>query len=495
MAAAPEPAGMRSRILRGLAWKVFSQAFRQLSRIVVAIVLARLLTPHDFGLAAMVLVFSSLVIIFSDLSLGAALVQRPELTELDRSTVFWVSTGVGVLFTVAGIAVSGPVAAFYGEPEVQPLFIGLSLSFVLTALGTTQTALLNRDMDFRALEVRLMAGSVAGAVVGLALAAGGFGAWALIAQQIATALASTALLWAFSPWKPSMRFSMASLRDLSSFSLNVFGTRIVFYFNRNADNLLVGRFLGPSALGAYTVAYNLMLAPIGRIAMPLVEVLFPAFSRMQDDKARIGALWLRAVRVVGTITIPGMIGLALVAPEFVHVTLGDKWDAAVPVIQILAWVGLMQSLQGMNSSILQACDRTGLLLRCAIVTVVASVIAFAVGVQWGIVGVAAGYCIASSFAEPYYAWQTMRTIGVPVRAYLASLAGIAGAALAMGACVLATRELLLPEGLPDGLRLAILIAVGAASYLPLWAWRAPEIVADVRGVLRRRRGTAQPVPA
>jgi O-antigen/teichoic acid export membrane protein len=485
---------MRSRILRGLAWKVISQVFGQLSRIAVAVILARLLTPHDYGLAAMVLVFSTLVLIFADLALGAALVQRRELSERDRSTVFWTSTGVGLAFMLAGIALSGPLAAFYGEPEVQPLFAALSVSFLVTSLGTTQSALLNREMDFKSLELRLMAGSAAGAAVGIALAATGFGAWAIIAQQLAIAAVSTTLLWAFSPWRPRFTFSRASLQSLGGFSLKVFGTRLLFYANRNADNMLIGRFLGASALGAYAVAYNVMLAPIGRIAGPLVQVLFPAFSRMQDDPRRIASLWLRGIRVVATITVPGMLGLVIVAPEFVQVVLGDRWDAAVPVIQILAWVGLMQSLQGLNSAIMQARDRAGTLLRCAVFTVGASLTAFVVGLQWGIVGVAAAYAIASTFTEPVYAWATMRTIGVPVRDYARNLAGVVAAALGMAACVLAVRWLVLPDDATAGVRLAAMMVTGVVTFVPLWAWRAPEVLAELRDLVARRRG-AVPAPA
>jgi O-antigen/teichoic acid export membrane protein len=484
---------MRSRILRGLAWKAASGGFRQVSHIAVALILARLLTPHDYGIAAMVLVFSSLIIIFSDLALGAALVQRRELDERDRSTVFWTSTGVGLVCMLLGIALSWPLAAFYGEPEVQPLFAALSVGFLVTALGTTQVALLNREMNFRSLELRLMAGTVCGAAVGITLAASGHGPWAIIGQQMAAAFASTVLLWALSPWHPRFMFSVASLRDLGSFSLKVFGTRLVFYLNRNADNLLIGRFLGAAALGAYAVAYNVMLAPVARIAAPLVQVLFPAFSRLQDERERIASMWLRATRVVATITIPGMTGLVLVAPEFVRVALGDRWDAAIPVIQILAWVGLLQSLQGMNSGILQACDRAGTLLRCAIITVIASLVAFAVGMQWGIVGVAAAYAVASTFTEPYYAWQTMRTIGVGAGEYVRNLGGVVAATLAMAACVLATRMLILPEDVADAARLAILASVGALAYVPLWAWWAPEVLAELRGLVRRRTARMKPV--
>lgn len=493
MDSAPDTS-LRARAMKGLAWKAFSQAFRQLSRIAVAVILARLLTPHDYGVAAMVLVFASLVIIFSDLALGAALVQRETLTEVERSTVFWTSTAVGLVFTLVGLALSGPVAAFYGEPQVQPLFAALSLSFFVTALGTTQTALLNREMDFRSLELRLMGGTTAGAVVGIVLAAGGYGAWAIIGQQLAIAVLSTILLWAFSPWRPRFVFSLSALRSLGGFSANVFGTRLLFYLNRNADNMLIGRFLGSSALGLYAVAYNVMLAPLSRIAGPLVEVLFPAFSKIQTDKKRMASLWLRANRMIATITVPGMLGLMVVAPEFVRVVLGERWDGAVPVIQILAWVGLLQSLQRLNSSVLQAVDRTGVLLRYSVVVVVASLFAFAGGISWGIVGVATAYAISSTIVEPYYTWLTARELGISLWDFARAIAGVAQAALVMVPCVFVTRQLLLAEGVPAGARLVIMVAVGIAVFAPLCIWRAPEVLDELRRLRPRRSGRMAVAP-
>src|SRR4051794_6092966 len=150
----------------------------------------------------MVLIFSSLVIVFSDLALGAALVQRPVVSEDDRSTVFWTGLGVGVVMTTLGIATSGLIAGFYGEPEIKPLFAVLSISFVLSSMGTTQASLLTRTMDFRSLETRMIIGTFVGAGVGIAVAACGYGAWAIVWQQVATTAASTVLLWVLSPWKP-----------------------------------------------------------------------------------------------------------------------------------------------------------------------------------------------------------------------------------------------------------------------------------------------------
>ena len=481
-------------IRRGVAWKGASQIFLQISRILVMVVLARLLSPHDFGLAAMVLVFGTLALIFSDLALGAALVQRRELSEQERSTVFWLSVGAGGFFTVAGVAASGWIAAFYGEPEVEPLFAVLALTFVVTALGTTQKALLTRELDFRALELRLILSTMLGAAVAIVLAARGFGAWALVVQQVVIAVTSTVLLWVASPWRPRATFSMAAVRRLGGFSANVFGTRLLFYTSKNADNILIGRFLGAASLGAYSIAYNLMLAPIERIAGPIQDVLFPALSRMQDDVRAMAELWLRANRMIAAFSVPALLGFALVAPEFVAVVLGTKWNAAVPVIQILACVGVLQSVQRLNSSVLQARDETGLLFRFSVVAACANVLAFAVGLRWGIVGVAACYAVSNVVLQPLYMYLTARTVAVTLLSSIRNVAGVAQASVLMASVVLSTRLALDDAGLPPSVRLAILVVVGAAAYILGCAWRAPDVVADLKTFRRGRRSGQEPLP-
>lgn len=482
-----EPTGnLRSRVLHGVAWKIVSQVVVQLSRIVVAVVLARLLSPHDYGLAAMVLVFAALIFIFSDLAFGAALVQRRAISELDRSTAFWMTFAGGLAFTLIGFALSGPIARLYGEPEVQPLFAALSLSFFVTALGTTQKALLTREMDFRSLEVRLMVGTVAAAAVGIGTAAFGAGAWAIIAQQLVLAAVSTALLWFSSRWRPRFRFSLASLRSMSGFTGNVLGTQLLFFLSRNTDNFLIGRFLGSSALGAYALAYNLVFLPLSRVASPIQEVLFPAFSRLQADSRALASAWLRVNRLVAAVCLPALLGLVIVAPEFVVVVLGAKWEAAVPVIQILAWAGLLQSLQRLNSSVLQACDKTGTLFRFSLVASTANVVAFAIGLRWGIVGVAAAYALSNTFLQPFYTWLTARAVGLSFGSTIRNFSGVAQASLLMAGGAFLVRSLLVEEGVADGLRLAICVFVGVTLIVPCMAWRAPEAVAEVRGLMRRK---------
>jgi O-antigen/teichoic acid export membrane protein len=425
----------------------------------------------------MVIVFSSLVMVFSDLALGAALVQRKQLTDSERNTVFWTSVSAGLTFTVLGIACAPLIAAFYGEHAVQALLMVLSATFLISSLATTTEALLVRDMNFGKVETRRMIAMVLGAVAGIVTALLGGGAWAIISQQVATELAGTVLLLIISPFRIRPMFSRAALREMGGFSGFILGHRLLFYLHRNADNLLIGRFIGAAALGAYTIAYNVMLVPFSRIAGPVQKVMFPAFSRLQDQPERIAALWVRATRLVGALTVPMLCGLVVIAPDFVDVVLGHKWESAVPLIQVLAWVGLLQSLQTLNTEILSARDRTPVLFKFSIGFFCAHVTAFIIGIQFGIVGMAVAYAISSTLVEPIITWLAARSLHTTPLIILKGLAGVAFASAVMVAAVFAVRHALVAADVPALARLVLCVATGVVVYLP--------VVAVVDGALRR----------
>jgi len=482
---------MRRRVLGGLAWTGASQVVTQVVRLVVAITLARLLSPQDYGIAAIAIVFSGLVLIFSDLALGAALVQRKHLSEDDRCTAFWMAIGAGALFTALGLLLAGPIAAFYGQPAVKPLCAVLASTFLITSLATTHEALLLRDMEFGKLERRAMVATLVGATAGVTVAIITRDAWALIAQQVVDALVSTVLLWRLSSWRPRARVSAASLRALGSFSSYLVGHRLLFYFHRNADNMLIGRFVGAAALGVYTIAYNIMLFPFSRIAGPVQRVLGPTFSRIQDDPQRIGDMWVRAVRLVGSLSIPALLGLVVVAPDFVHVVLGEKWAGAVPLIQILAWVGIVQSLQSVNTDILQARGRASTIFRFTVLFTSAHFAAFIIGLHWGVIGVAVGYAVSTTLVEPVGTLLTARSIGLSPWRVVRGLRGVVEAALVMMAAVVVTRMALVDLAVAPFPRLVACVAVGGLVYSALYPWLARDGWTDVRelvGDVRAWRG-------
>jgi O-antigen/teichoic acid export membrane protein len=478
-------AGLREKVLSGLAWKIVSQIFAQGSRFAVSLLLARLLTPHQFGLAAMAIAFSGLAMIFSDPALTAAIVRRKTITEEDRSTVFWTTLAAGAACTALMIALSGLIAAFFSEPSIKPLVIVEAFSFVLVALSATQVALMTREMNFRGLELRDTAGTLGGAAVAVGLAFGGFGAWAIIGQSIASVTIATALLWRFSTWRPRLLFSMRSLRECGSFGSKMLGARLLSYLNINADNLMVGRALGSAALGVYAIAYNVMFAPLARLAAPVQAVMIPAFARLQDDLPRLGQAWTRGARLTAAISMPGFLGMVAVAPDFVPVVLGGRWNAAVPVLQLLCVAGFFQSVEALQWSVLQSCGRAGTLLRYTFVSTTINLAAFAIGLHWGIVGVAAGFAIARALVVPFVTRITCGVVGLRVREYLAAYWTVGQGSAAMLACVLAARALLVEVGAPAAARLPVLVAIGVAVYAGFLFLRANDVMTELRELRRR----------
>jgi O-antigen/teichoic acid export membrane protein len=480
-----EASGLRGLILRGIGWKAASQIGGLALAMVSTFALAHLLTPHEYGLGVAALVFGSLAALLSDLGLGSSLVQRPELTEEHKSTAFWTSAGVGAGLMLAGVAFAEPVAAAYRQPGVAPLLAVFSLNFLLSALGSTQGSLLVRELRFRSLEVRTLVSAVVAVATGITLAALGAGAWALVVQGLAGTATSTILLWASSSWRPRFIYSRESFRDLRGVSGAVLGTNLLFYVNRNADNVIISRFRGAAALGVYAIAYNAMLVPLTRLVSPVQQVLFPAMSRIREPAA-MGALWVRATRATSALTIPAFVGLAVVAPDFVPVVLSEQWNAAVPVLQVLAWVGILQAVVWQTRSVLTALGHVRALLWFALVSAVCTVAAFAIGVTQGVVGVAVAFALVSSVLEPVYLGLGLRATGVTFRRFLGALAGVAAAAVLMGAAVFGVRQLLLGH-VSTAPRLVLCILVGGLVYVPLAGLLAPALRTELLDLRRRRR--------
>lgn len=474
--------GLRHRVVRGMAWSTSAAVMLQFSRFAFGIVLARLLTPREWGIAGMALVFSALVVSIADFGLGAGLVQRATITEEDRSTVFWTSMAVGVALAAGGIGLSGTVASFFGEPAVRPLFAAVAAGFLLTAVVRVHAAILQREMAYRAIALRVMAATIAGGLVAIPVAALGYGAWALVAQHLTNGLVTAVLLWALVPWRPRLVFSRRSLRDLGGFGLNVLGSKLIDYINLSADKILVGRVLGSSTLGVYNIAYGLVLVPLIGLMVAVMDTLFPAFSRVQQSPARVASAWLRASRSVVAVVAPCALGLVLVAPEFVGVVLGERWSASVPIVQVLALAAVVHAATALGAVVLISIDRTATVLRFSIGEVVVVLTAIGVGLHWGAVGVAAGYALATLVARFVLVALTARALSVSLRWFLGGLGGVVQAAAAMALVVAGVRIGLLQADVAASLRLPVLILIGAAVYVPLCLWRVPELIAELRGI-------------
>jgi O-antigen/teichoic acid export membrane protein len=487
---------MGSAVLTGLGWKVATVLVSDVTRIAVAVVLARLLTPADYGIAGMAFIFSGLATIFSDLALGGALVQRRHITEEDRSTVFWAALAFSFVIAGVCVALSPFVADFFGRHEVEKLVIVLSASVPLSALTTTQVALLTRRLAYRSLEIRQMLGILCGAVAALAFAAAGFGPWAIVANSLVASGVSALLVWRFSSWRPRLVFSSSRLRDLSGFGLRLFGLRLMNYANLNADNTLVGRFAGASALGVYSLAYNVMFTPMIRIANPISSVVYPALARMQDDLPRMRRAWLRSKRLSSSLLAPAFLIALVTAPDAVRVLFGEKWHAAIPVIELLAVAGVAHSLVTLNWTVLQGTGRMKVAFRLGLLVSALTVAAFAVGVRWGAVGVAAAYASIKLPLVLIDTYVTTRAVNFSFREALLAGGSVLPHAVLAAAGAWGTRIALADVGTPAALRLVLVVGMACLLYAVFLVVAAPGYVADARDVLGSRfPRLARPLPA
>lgn len=477
---------LRRAIASGIAWKLAGQGFAQVTRTVVGIILAHLLAPSDFGVAAMALVFVSLTTGFTDVSLGAALVQRNLVTEEDRSTAFWTSMAVGTFVTVVGMSLSPVIAQFFSQPDATKLIMVAWLSVFIGSLGRTQSALLTREMSFRSLELRTILGASAGAAVAIPLAFAGYGPWAIIGQALTGTAVSTALVWRLSTWRPRFIYSGASMRSLGSFG----GKTVIAQFFGNltlyADNLLVGRYLGSAALGVYSLAYNVMFVPVARVAQPIQEVVFSGFSRLQNDPERLRSAWMRGTRLVSSLNAAAFLGMAIVAPDFTIQVFGEKWESATPVLQFLSLAGVSQTFMSLNWSTMQSIGRAGTSLRLRLFSMPTILLAFVIGLHWGVVGVAGMYALARFIVMFVSIAVTARAIEYPLPQYCREIAPVVAHCVVMVVSVFLLREALLHVGVGGGIRLASCVAFGVAVYVGIVAWWSPELIADARRLVRRK---------
>jgi O-antigen/teichoic acid export membrane protein len=477
-----------SKVASGLKWKVVSQVVSEGSRVAVAIVLAHLLTPTDYGIVGMAFVVSGFVSLVADPWLGAAIVQRERITEEDRSTVFWMSVGIGTLSAVVSIALSGAVANFFGQPKVQWLFASITVGFVIRSLATTHQSLLERDMAFRTMELRGIAGTLAGGAVAVPLALAGAGPWAIVANSLAGAATSTVLLWVVVPWRPRLMFSMPIFRSVGSYTLNLFGSRVLGYANVSSDNFLIGRFLGAAPLGAYSVAYNVMFTPMLRIAYPLQDVLFPAFANLQETGERLEVAWLRSKEVAAAVLAPLFLATLAVAPDFVSVVLGSRWDDSIQVLRILCLSGVAYSLGTLNWSLLMALGKGATLFRLNIVVTTLTVAAYGFGLRWGIVGVAVCGAIVRWLLVVPETYMATRSAGVGFVATLRATTTPLPFAFAATGVALLVRAGLVNAGVPAAIRILLVGGFLLVVYAALLYVGSRPMRREMRRVAARASG-------
>lgn len=399
------PDHVKRQSVRGGAAVVLGRGAGMALQIGTTLILARLLSPTDYGLQAMVLSLVNLCSLFQDAGLSSATIQRRTLTEDQVSTVFWINVGLGALLTLL-VAAAGPLlAGFYKDSRLVWLTVASASVFLINSLNFQHRSMLNRAMRYTAnAKIDILSASI-GSVIAIVMAALGFGYWALICQNISIPFLCTIAAWIAMPWVPGKPRWTPEIRSLLRFGGTISLNSLVVYIAYNAEKILLGRYWGAAPLGLYGRAYQLSSLPVQNVTDSFGAVAFPTLSRLQQDPPRLLRAYLKAHSLVVTLTVPAVIACALFADEVVRIMLGTKWSGAVPILRLLSPAMLVFALMNPMSWLLRATGRVRRSLNIAFFLAPVVILAVFVGVHYGPVGVAIGYSIAMLLLYvPLIAW-------------------------------------------------------------------------------------------
>lgn len=450
------------RAKRASAWSGIDAALRALLGFGITVALARLVAPDEFGVVAMVLVFSAIAGVLVDFGIGTALIQRRDADHVDESTAFHFNLGMSLL--LAGLlALAAPwIARFFAKPELVGITWIMAASMVIGAVGAIHTTLLTKALDFRPLMLIGLWSTLLSGTLAVVLAWHGFGAWSLAWQALAQTVVSTTLLWWWHPWRPLRTFDLTSLRQLLHFGGFVTAARLVDATYTRLYSVFIGKLFSAADLGYYSRAQSTQQLPTNLLTRVLNRVAVPAFAQTAHDPTRLAAALAKSSRLLMFVNLPAMVGLALVARPLVEVLFGPRWLPAAPLLQILALGGALWPMHVLNLSALVAQGHSRLLLYIELPKKLVGVLALVITSRWGLEAIAWGQVATAGVAFFVNSHFSQRLLGFGALAQLRAISCTVLATLVMAAVVLIVDALAKMSPLSQ---LLILFVAGATAYL------------------------------
>lgn len=432
---------LKQRTVRGSALTVASHTIAGVLRAGSMIILARMLTPGDFGLVAMPALITGFVGMFKDLGLSMSTIQRAEITQAQVSTLFWVNVAAGAIITLVTSAMAPAIAWFFGEPSLISITLVSSLGFLLGGFTVQHQALLKRQMKFASLAALEVFSMVFSMAVAILAAHWGAGYWSLVYMSVAMPLATMIGSWVLCGWRPGMPVRRAGIRSMIAFGGNYTGFSFLNYFARNLDNILIGWRWGTVQLGLYTRAYGFLMLPISQINVPLMTVAMPVLSRLHQKPDQYRRFYLKMLSILTFITMPTSLFLFIASNDLVLLLLGSQWTQASRIFGILGLSVMAQSIYNTQGWIHMSIGRADRMLKFGVLSSIAFVISFFIGLPWGAIGVAVCYTIVFYIIFIPCMWYAGQPIGLTLplmasvvwRPFLASVGGALLAGLALWA--------------------------------------------------------------
>jgi PST family polysaccharide transporter len=457
------------------------------------ILLARLLTPRDYGLVAMVLALVGFAPMLNDLGTTDATVQRPRITRLGMSTMFWLKVGIAGTLALLLAGSSGLIAAFYGEPALTEIALVSSLTFLISALSVQHLALMRRAMQFRRMALIEISSNIVSSLAAIALAYAGWGYWALVAKGVLTSVVVTLGAWISCPWLPGRPQYTPEAKDLLRFGVGVTGFTMTDYVAQSSDRVALGYFFGAGPLGYFQNAvllYNNSLSFFGQ----LHDVAVSSLSKLRSNLDELRRSWAAALSTLSFFAMLAFAGLAVTAQDFVVILMGQKWEAAGPLLCIFAIKGIAHIVERTLGWLHVAAGRSDRWMRWGVFSAIFQLLALLAGIPFGAEGVATAYAVATF------------CLFIPALAYAGSPLGIGAkdvvravgpqmvAALVTVAVGLAAQRLFMSD-ISQLVRFVLSIPVCLAVYLAiavgLFRVTAPirvafSLVNDFSSIVRRR---------
>ncbi len=464
MESSKDSSNLRQKAVKGVIWTAIDSWGRQAVSLVVFFILARLLNPETFGLIALAYIFIEFAQIFLDQGFSVAIIQREDVDTEHLDTAFWITLGISVVLTVLSAACAGLAADFFKQPQLIPIIQWLSISFTFSGLSGVQQAILERQFDFKSLAMRSLLSVIIGGIVGVVMAFLNFGVWSLVGQQLSSSLVQVLVLWRLSDWRPGFKFSATHGKELFNFGINISAFNLINFFNRRADDLLIGYFLGLVALGYYSIAYKLLLVMLNVLISTTTKVALPIFSRLQGEPERLISAFYSATQFTSLIVFPVFLCVPILASEFIKVFFGEQWIQSIPVLQVLSLFGPVHLIFFYNNSVILALGKPSWRLWIQVINTVTNVVGFALVVKFGIVAVASAYVVRGYLVLPISLFAINKLVKINLITYLRLYIVPLVASGVMVATILATKYLF-GTYLEPWMLLGISLLLGISIYV------------------------------
>ncbi len=426
---------LKQKMVSGLFWSAIERFGQQGIQFVITIIIARILTPADYGLIGMITIFIGVSMSFIDSGFGQALIQRQNATRKDESTMFYFNILLGFMFFGILYFIAPLIAAFYKQPILIPITRVLALNLVINSFGLVQNALITKTIDFKRLTKISIISIFFSGSVGILLAIKGFGVWSLIIQSLTGNIVKSILLWTMSKWRPLMVFSMDSFKSLFSFGSKLLASGLLNQIFDNIYNLIIGKMYTPAALGYYTQAKRMQDIPVSNSLSILQRVTYPIYSTIQDDLVRLKSVYRKTIKIIVLINFPLMIGMIVCAQPLIKIFLTDKWLPAVPYLQLLCMIGLLLPLSSINLNILKVRGRTDIFFYLEVAKKLIIVITILITYKFGIYIMVFGQVCSSFIAHLLNIYYSGRLVNYSIGEQLHDISNYLFIATFIGAFV------------------------------------------------------------